>query len=317
MDTLSTDQPLAENRAFVDERQRRYLFISGLHRSGTTLFTRSLATHPSISGFRNTGVTQDEGQFLQSVLPEDSLYGSVGRFGFDVRSHMTEESKWNTPANAARIKTEWHTYWDINRPVFMEKTPSNLLRMRLLQCLFDPSYFIVVTRHPVAAALATAKWTEVGMFAMLTHWVHCYRIARADTPHIKHKLWTSYEEFVADPMRAMTRACAFMELPPTFQPPAVAGNQNRRYFELWNKLYLGDTDRALPKQVHVTSPKTLAAKIKDRLLRELREFSLPLHKRRKNLRNYYEALDAVAYLEAAVAEFGYSLVDLEKFPVNS
>ena len=49
-----------------------YVFVGGLHRSGTSLLARSLEAHPSVSGFRDTGVPEDEGQHLQSVYPAGS-----------------------------------------------------------------------------------------------------------------------------------------------------------------------------------------------------------------------------------------------------
>jgi len=48
---------------------RQYVFIAGLHRSGTSVLARCLREHPQISGFRNTGVPEDEGQHLQDVYP--------------------------------------------------------------------------------------------------------------------------------------------------------------------------------------------------------------------------------------------------------
>ncbi len=36
----------------------RYLFVCGLHRSGTSLITRCLMEHPSVSGFRDTGAIE-------------------------------------------------------------------------------------------------------------------------------------------------------------------------------------------------------------------------------------------------------------------
>src|SRR5262245_38005823 len=142
----------------------RFVFVGGLHRSGTTLIARALARHSSVSGFRNTGAIEDEGQFLQSVWPPERVFGGVGRFGFDPRAHMTESSPYNSEGTTARLCADWNRYWDLSKPVLLEKTPGNLLRMRLLARLFSDCQFIMVVRHPVAAVLATMKWTEGNVF---------------------------------------------------------------------------------------------------------------------------------------------------------
>jgi len=67
------------------------VFVGGLHRSGTTLLARAIAKHDEVSGFRRTEALANEGQFLQSVYPIAREFGGTGRFGFDERSHMTED----------------------------------------------------------------------------------------------------------------------------------------------------------------------------------------------------------------------------------
>ena len=62
--------------------EHRFVFLAGLHRSGTTLLARLLAAHPEVSGFSGTGVPADEGQHLQTVYPAAKVYGGPGRFGF-------------------------------------------------------------------------------------------------------------------------------------------------------------------------------------------------------------------------------------------
>ena len=59
-----------------------YVFVGGLHRSGTSLLARSLEAHPSVSGFRGTGVPEDEGRRMQSVYPAGNRLGGAGRFAF-------------------------------------------------------------------------------------------------------------------------------------------------------------------------------------------------------------------------------------------
>lgn len=290
-------------------QQRRYAFVCGLHRSGTSLITRTLAEHPMVSGFRATGAIEDEGQFLQSVLPLENQFGGVGRFGFDPRAHMTEESALNTAATAKKLNAEWARYWDMSKPVLIEKTPSNLLRMRLIHRLFEPSYFIIVTRHPVASALATIKWTEGNLFSLLYHWIHCYRIARADAELVDRVLWLSYEAFVANPGRELARLSQFLGLTPFPAWNPEVRNENAKYFADWHARYFGDPDRAI-EQKPPERQRSLPTRLRERLAREERERTMPAYRRRANLRSFYDALDAVALLEPAVAEFGYSFLDL-------
>jgi hypothetical protein len=290
----------------------RHAFVCGLHRSGTSLITRSLARHPDISGFANTGAIEDEGQFLQSVMKLEKEYGGVGRFGFDPRTHLTEASPLNTRDNAKKLLAEWSRHWDMSKPVLIEKTPSNLLRMRLLAALLPGSSFIIVTRHPVAGALATVKWTEGNIFSLLSHWAHCYRIARADAALLPRVLWTSYEAFVANPRAELDRMLNFLGLVPDAEPLAL-NNENGKYFTLWKERYYGDGDRAI-EQEPPEHYRSLMTRARERLARETREKSLPLFRRREHLRDFHDALDAAALLEDTVAEFGYSFIDLEKFP---
>jgi hypothetical protein len=291
----------------------RHLFVCGLHRSGTTLITRSLAEHPGITGFRGTGVIEDEGQFLQTVLPVENSYGGVGRFGFDPRAHMTEESPFNTPENAQKLTAEWGRYWDPAKPVRIEKTPSNLLRMRLVARLMPQSRFLVVTRHPVATCLATMKWTQGNLFSLLTHWVHCHRIARADSSHLPHVLWMSYEAVVADPKRELTRVLAFAGLPPSDLPSEALNDANGRYFQQWRQQVCGDTDRAIP-QVPPEHYRSILTRIRERITRKRAERTNPLWRRRETLARFHDALDAASLLEDDVNAFGYSFRDLDRAP---
>jgi len=298
----------------IRTRQRnRFVFVCGLHRSGTSLIAKSLAKHPLASGFSNTGEIEDEGQFLQTVLPLEVEFGGVGRFGFDSRAHLTEESHINSSANASKLLGEWSRYWDISKPLLIEKTPSNLLRTRLLSRLLPPSFFIVVTRHPVAAALATMKWTEGNLFGLLYHWVHCYRIARADAVQLENVLWVSYEAFVEDPAKSLSRIARFLDLPPFDGWPSSLENANRKYFAQWQTNYLGDWNRAIT-QLPPEMPRSVIQRIKNRIARNRVEQSLPAYRRAEQRKDFYDAQDAASLLESEIATFGYSFYDLTKSP---
>lgn len=87
----------------------KYVFVCGLHRSGTSVLGRNIARLENSTGFKNTGILMDEGQRLQDVYPIAAEYGGVGRVGFDPRAHRTETSGLLTPENVARLRASWHT----------------------------------------------------------------------------------------------------------------------------------------------------------------------------------------------------------------
>ena len=86
----------------IDEHQ--FVFIGGLHRSGTSLLHRCLRSHPDFSGFLDLGVPEDEGQFVQSVYPRK--YGGPGLFAFHPAAHITESSPLVTDDNRRRLYEE-------------------------------------------------------------------------------------------------------------------------------------------------------------------------------------------------------------------
>jgi hypothetical protein len=103
------------------ERNCKYVFVCGLHRSGTSVLGRNVGRLEDCTGFKNTPcdigntIPIDEGEYLQEVYPLDLEYGGPGRFGFDPRAHRTENSALLTPENVARLRTSWHRYWDKTR----------------------------------------------------------------------------------------------------------------------------------------------------------------------------------------------------------
>src|SRR4051794_13782765 len=75
-----------------------FVFLAGLHRSGTTLLFRMMREHPDISGFTNNPDAdewlgaEDEGQYLQSVSPPAIFWGGPGKFAFSPDANLTETS---------------------------------------------------------------------------------------------------------------------------------------------------------------------------------------------------------------------------------
>jgi hypothetical protein len=213
------------------------VFLAGLHRSGTTLLARLLAAHPKVSGFSGSGAPADEGQHLQSVYPSDHEHGRPGRFGFAPEMHLTESSPLVSEQSAATLVEEWSPYWDLSRPVLLEKSPPNLLKTRFLQALFPGSAFVVLVRHPIPVTLATARWRRTRRYhRLLEHWLRCHALFEADRDRLERVHVLQYEQLVREPAVVLREIFEFLELEPIEPTEAVEQGANDGYFAQWREL---------------------------------------------------------------------------------
>lgn len=220
----------------------RFIFVGGLHRSGTSILFRCLREHPSISGFRHTGAPEDEGQHLQTVYPTAMSHGGPGRFGFKPGAHLTESSDLVTAENRQKLFNEWQRHWSLEKSHLLEKSPPNLIQARFLQALFPGASFIMLLRHPVAVSYATQKWSKTPLHSLVRHWLRCHEIMEQDQGRLSRVLVLKYEEFVREPAPTLARIFAFLGLADHPVPLDVAPNVNQKYFERWrrnrNRLWL-------------------------------------------------------------------------------
>ena len=75
----------------VDENSsRKYVFVCGLARSGTSLLGRNIARLKDCSGFTNTGVFEDEGQFVPARQSDSDKVVETGPLIDEAESLMAE-----------------------------------------------------------------------------------------------------------------------------------------------------------------------------------------------------------------------------------
>lgn len=230
----------------MDLAAHQLVFVAGLHRSGTTPLARALADHPEISGFSGTTAREDEGQHLQQVYPPARIHGGPGRFALHPAAHLTEQSALATQANRDRLLDAWQPYWDLTRPVLVEKSPPNLVMTRFLQELFPQSAMLVVVRHPVVVSLSTKKWTRgTSLHSLMRHWFTAHDLFRADAPRISRLHVIRYEDLVGNPGSALAGIQEFLGLGTPIPADSIQGNRSSSYEKTWNAMSTG-----LPWQRH-------------------------------------------------------------------
>jgi Sulfotransferase family len=213
--------------------QRKHIFIGGLHRSGTSLLHSILREHPSISGFENTGVPEDEGQHLQNVYPPAYVFGGIGAFGQHPQAAMTERHPLANPKDAARLWSQWKKHWDLSKEYLLEKTPANIIRLRYLQSIFPQSKFVILLRHPTVVAAASMKFTggKKSLFDLIEHNLHVYDILHKDIPYIKDIQVIRYEDFVEKPDLYLKVLYKWLDIPNFDTDIVIKIDINRRYLE--------------------------------------------------------------------------------------
>jgi hypothetical protein len=209
-------------------RPARYIFVGGLHRSGTTLVADLIAAADGVGSIAGAPVPEQEGVYLQGAIPHDALSGIPGRFAFDPDAHLTEANAYNRLDVARRIADEWDPWFPADAPLRVEKSPVNLLRSRLYQCLFPTAMFVFVVRHPVAVARATAKWSDMTEAELVDHWERAHHLLAGDLPHLHNYAIVRYEDLATDPARELARIAALIGVAvPT--PDGPMENRNAAY----------------------------------------------------------------------------------------
>lgn len=210
----------------------RFVFIGGLHRSGTSPLYRLMSENPTISAFRNTGVPEDEGQHLQSVYPAARAYGGPGKFAFFPEAHLTESSSLVSDENRLMLLREWGRYLDYDRTLYLEKSPKNLIQSRFLQALFPGSRFIFIVRHPIAVSLATQKWAKTPVDDLLEHWRVAHEIYLDDRRFIDRTVLVRYEDIAQDRLLILQNISALCDAPIS-ESSIQFVDLNAKYFASW------------------------------------------------------------------------------------
>eukprot|EP00746_Dinoflagellata_sp_MGD_P165079 gnl/MRDRNA2_/MRDRNA2_94157_c0_seq1.p1 gnl/MRDRNA2_/MRDRNA2_94157_c0~~gnl/MRDRNA2_/MRDRNA2_94157_c0_seq1.p1 ORF type:complete len:441 (+),score=80.17 gnl/MRDRNA2_/MRDRNA2_94157_c0_seq1:76-1398(+) len=198
--------------------------------------------------------------FLGKLGMSEGLQEGIGRYAFHPDHHMTEDNPLVNEIARARLWGNWHWLWDTSQPVLMEKSPSNMMITRFLHALWgkglpkesSPARFIMMTRHPLAVALATKRAgphtvRDLTIYDLVHHWLHAEETMESDLKMLPkgHWLTLKLETFTDHPADTLRVLYKFLGLPEDAEALSQAEQlvelePNGLYEEQWCRLVRTD-----------------------------------------------------------------------------
>jgi hypothetical protein len=198
---------------------RRWAFVLGCYDGGTTLL------HDLIAASGDCARLPGEGVFLTSELVAPEALGWT-RLWWKVRDELVTREARGRP-DAEVVRKDWCFWYDTSRPVFLEKSCSDALRVAWLDRSFPEARFVALTRNGYAVAEGIRRRAGEGYYALppgldrypiewcAEQWTAtCAAVddglAGVDPDRV---LRVRYEDLCADPRAWMTRIGSFLGLP--------------------------------------------------------------------------------------------------------
>ena len=181
-----------------------WLFVLGVNNSGTTLITKLLEAHPGIRSL------PAEGQLLTDAFPRPDKLG-VERL-WTARMDLFRWTEEDDIAPAVQAKRDWLMYHPDRPGILLEKSPPNAIRSRWLQQHFQPSRFLVITRHPYAVCEGIRRRKQYAVEQAARHWLDANSCLLDDMASLECVLMIRYEDLVTKPAGCLGQIEAFLGL---------------------------------------------------------------------------------------------------------
>ncbi|MEL6866852.1 MAG: sulfotransferase [Bacteroidota bacterium] len=194
---------------FRKARYQKFLFLLCAPYSGSTLLHELLSTSPQVSANNIFGTR--EGQ----SLPE---YRKL----IDYRQRWEEGH--NLPWEA--IRQVWMQYWDISKPILLDKSPPNLMHTAAIQQHFSPAYFIAMTRNPYAHCESLHRRDQMSIEEAAKFSLRCLQYHRRNIEKCPNLLCFRYEDLMEEPDRVQQQIQDFL--------PQLGPLEMKRHFKAHN-----------------------------------------------------------------------------------
>ena len=128
-----------------------------------------------------------------------------------------------------------------------------------------------------------------------------------------------YENLIRKPQESLKEILKFLSLPLVELKLNVDKTSNAKYFEMWHNVFLNklNRDRPVPSLTDFYNTKTAFWQLNyKRLLKTYFKKKVFGDERQMSVTSF-EAQDAVAVFEEEINQFGYSLLDVSKYPSSN
>jgi len=165
-----------------------HLFVLCPPYSGSTVLWKLLSTSAHVSAL------PDEGQFLPELR------------------EIMRARPWDAGHALPwpEIKRVWESYWDRGKPVWLEKSPPNLIRTGDILAHFQPAKFIIMVRNPYAQSEGLVRRNHWSLAKAANFSLMCLRRQRENARTLEDATVLTYEALVQDPAAACAQLTAFM-----------------------------------------------------------------------------------------------------------
>lgn len=162
--------------------ENKYLFILSPPFCGSTLLHKLISTSPSVSTNNSHGTR--EGQTLPTT-----------------RGIMFTAKRWDDSVdfNWNYIRKEWLKYWDVTKPVLLEKSPASIIRASSINKEFSNAHFIILYRNPYAHCESLIRLNGTSPKKAAKFALKCLNYQKDNLTLSIHSIAISYEQFTEGP----------------------------------------------------------------------------------------------------------------------
>ena len=159
------------------KKDHKYLFILSPPFSGSTLLNQIISSSKNVSCNNNIGTR--EGQTIPGV-----------------KKIMFDKKRWDEKKQIPwkKIKKIWRSHWFLKKPILLDKSIPNIMRVNQLKDVFYPNYFICMVRNPYAICEGVMRRSNKSAEVAAKFTIKCFKYQMKNIKSHKDILFFSYED---------------------------------------------------------------------------------------------------------------------------